>query len=267
MFPLAVGEALSTPVLVAAVRRYSNTRQRSISFSIFYMMMNVGFFIAGFLFDYVRQGLGEHGHLTLPLLGVKLTTYRTLFLVSLVLELALFPVLYFLREGAEATDEGCGSRPGQPRQPREGVWNSLWLAVRDGAMESVRLFVELFGQPGVYRLLAFLLLIAFLKLIFMQIYYVYPKFGIRELGDGAPVGRLWDINSILIVFLRAIGGRPDAAVSRLPDGDFGRRDLRRRRCSSWPCRRPGSSRWRMACRATGWDTGIWACTAACTRIT
>ena len=42
MFPLAIGEALSTPVLVAAVRRYSNTRQRSISFSIFYMMMNVG---------------------------------------------------------------------------------------------------------------------------------------------------------------------------------------------------------------------------------
>src|ERR1035438_5510780 len=27
MFPLAVGEALSTPVLIAAVRRYSNTKQ------------------------------------------------------------------------------------------------------------------------------------------------------------------------------------------------------------------------------------------------
>ena len=106
LFPLAVGEALSTPVLVAAVRRYSNTRQRSISFSIFYMMMNVGFLIAAFLFDFVRQGLGEHGHLALPLLGLKLTTYRTLFLVSLVVEISLLPVLYFLREGAEATDEG-----------------------------------------------------------------------------------------------------------------------------------------------------------------
>jgi MFS family permease len=45
------------------------------------------------------------------------------------------------------------------------------------------------------------MLIAFLKLIFMQMYYVYPKFGIRELGDGAPIGRLWAINSILIIFL------------------------------------------------------------------
>jgi MFS family permease len=47
----------------------------------------------------------------------------------------------------------------------------------------------------------FLLLIAFLKLIFMQMYYVYPKFGIRELGDGAPIGRLWAINPILIILI------------------------------------------------------------------
>ena len=116
MFPLAVGEALSTPVLIAAVRRYSNTRQRSISFSLFYMMMNVGFFIAAFLFDGVRQGLGEHGHWALPLLGMKLTTYRALFLVSLGLELALFPVIYFLREGAEATDDGLRITPRPPRR-------------------------------------------------------------------------------------------------------------------------------------------------------
>ena len=50
LFPLAVGEALSTPVLVAAVRRYSTTGQRSISFSIFYVMMNVGFLAAAALF-------------------------------------------------------------------------------------------------------------------------------------------------------------------------------------------------------------------------
>jgi len=206
MFPLAVGEALSTPVLVAAVRRYSNTRQRSMSFSLFYMMMNVGFFIAGFFFDYVRRGLGEHGHLTLPLLGVKLTTYRTLFLVSLALELALFPVLYFLREGAEATDEGLRITPLPRRQPQAGWWNSLCRAVSDGAKESARLFAKLFGQPGVYRLLAFLILIAFIKVVLMQIYYVYPKFGIRELGDGAPVGMLWNINSILIVCLLPLVG-------------------------------------------------------------
>src|SRR5712691_13066927 len=65
LFPLVIGEALGTPVLIAAARRYSTTRQRSISFSIIYMVMNVGYLIAARIFDYIRQTLGEHGHLTL----------------------------------------------------------------------------------------------------------------------------------------------------------------------------------------------------------
>src|ERR1035437_2128552 len=119
LLPLAVGEALSTPVLVGAVRRYSNTRQRSISFSIFYVMMNVGFLIAALLFDFVRQGLGEHGHLTLPLLGVKISTYRALFLVSLIIEISILPVLYLLRVGVEVTDEGMRITP-RPARERQG---------------------------------------------------------------------------------------------------------------------------------------------------
>ncbi len=47
LFPLAVGEALGTPVLVAAVRKYSTTAQRSISYSLFYTIMNLGFLVAG----------------------------------------------------------------------------------------------------------------------------------------------------------------------------------------------------------------------------
>src|SRR5438874_9002467 len=104
LFPLVIGEALGTPVLLAAARRYLTTRQRSISFSIIYMVMNVGYLIAARIFDYVRQSLGEHGHL--DLFGLQITTYRTLFLVSLGFEFLLLPTIYFLRRGAEATDEG-----------------------------------------------------------------------------------------------------------------------------------------------------------------
>src|SRR5882724_6658922 len=53
MFPLAIGEALGGPVLVAAGRKYSNTKQRSISFSLLYAMMNVGFLAANYIFDWV----------------------------------------------------------------------------------------------------------------------------------------------------------------------------------------------------------------------
>src|SRR5205823_14843533 len=55
VLPLAVGEALGTPVLLAATRVYSTTAQRSISFSIIYALMNVGYLAAGYIFDFIRS--------------------------------------------------------------------------------------------------------------------------------------------------------------------------------------------------------------------
>ena len=204
LFPLVIGEALGTPVLIAATRRYSTTLQRSISFSIIYMVMNVGYLIAGSVFDYVRHSLGEYGYLNL--FGLHITTYRTLFLMSLGFEVLLFPTIYFLRRGAEATDEGVRFNAEPMRYTSGPFWERIWLTVRGSATDTVALFKRLLGQSGFYRLLAFLLLIGFLKLIFLQMDYVFPKFGIRELGNGAPIGHLSNINYILIIILVPIIG-------------------------------------------------------------
>jgi MFS family permease len=199
LLPLSIGEALGTPVLIAATRRYSTTAQRSISFSIIYMVMNVGYWIAARIFDYVRQSLGEHGQLSV--FGLQISTYRALFLVSLGIEFLLLPAIYFLRKGAEATDKGVRVAAEPSRYPAGTFWQRIWLTVRDSGCDTVALFRRLLGQSGFYRLLVFLLLIGFLKLIFLQMDYVFPKFGIRELGGGAPIGQLSAINYILIIIL------------------------------------------------------------------
>ncbi len=204
LFPLVIGEALGTPVLIAATRRYSTTRQRSISFSMIYMVMNVGYLIAARIFDYVRQSLGEHGHLSV--FGLEITTYRTLFLVSFGFEVLLFPTIYFLRRGVEVTDEGVRFDAEPVRHATGAFWERILLTIRDSALDTARLFKRLLGQSGFYRLLGFLLLIGFLKLIFLQMDYVFPKFGIRELGDGAPIGQLSAINYLLIILLVPVIG-------------------------------------------------------------
>jgi dipeptide/tripeptide permease len=206
LFPLAAGEALLTPVLIAAVRIYSNTQQRSISFSILYSVMNAGSLAASYIFDWVRQGLGEHGHLTLPALGVEISSYQALFLVSLILGLLLLPFLWFLREGAEATEDGVRIVPARAKSATAGFWPSLGQTVGSSGRETLRFFAGLLRQPLLHRLLVFLVLIAFLKLILMQMYSVFPKFGIRELGQGAPVGRLWAINALIVIFLAPVIG-------------------------------------------------------------
>src|SRR6266478_6291206 len=99
LLPLAVGEALGTPVLLAATRVYSTTAQRSIAFSIIYALMNVGYFAAGYIFDFVRSL-----DFQLSIGGFHPTPHEQLFGVSLALEILLFPTIYFLRRRAERSE-------------------------------------------------------------------------------------------------------------------------------------------------------------------
>ena len=206
VLPLAVGEALGTPVLLAATRRYSTTAQRSISFSIIYMIMNVGYVAAGWIFDYVRQL-----NLRVSLFGFEPTSYQQLFMVSLVFEIVLFPVIYFIRRGNEATNESTAAgrltqTPLQLERAGPTFLSDIGETIRKSAIDTAQLFRRLIGQPGFYRILVFFLLIGFLKAIFLQMDYVFPKFGIRELGLYAPVGKLANINAIMIIILVPIIG-------------------------------------------------------------
>jgi hypothetical protein len=122
-------------------------------------------------------------------------------LASLIIEIVMLPLIFLMREGVEASDEGLVHAPMKPKYPNRNILDAIALTARDAARETAQLFGKLIKQDGFYRLMAFLMLIAFLKLIFMQMYYVFPTFGIRELGSGAPVGKLWAINSIMVIIL------------------------------------------------------------------
>jgi MFS family permease len=191
LLPLAVGEALGTPVLLAATRIYSTTRQRSIAFSIIYMVMNIGYVAAGWIFDYIRQL-----DLQLRFFGLQPTTYQQLFLVSLTIEILIFPAIYFLRRGEEEK-----AREKRVAAATSGFGRRIAETVRQSAADTIRLFRCLVGQSAFARILVFFLLIGFLKAIFLQMDYVFPKFGDRVLGFHAPVGKLANINAILIIVL------------------------------------------------------------------
>ena len=194
VLPLAIGEALGTPVLLAATRIYSTTAQRSMSFSIIYMVMNVGYFAAGYIFDFVRR-------LDTPftILGFEPTTHQKLFMVSLAIELVIFPAIYFLRRGEDEKRE-------KKEVASRGLFPGIWHTVSQSAVETVQLFKRLAGQSAFARIILFFLLIGFLKAIFLQMDYVFPKFGDREMGARAPVGKLANINALIVIPLVPIVG-------------------------------------------------------------
>jgi MFS family permease len=202
LLPLAIGEALGTPVLLAATRIYSTTAQRSIAFSIIYALMNVGYFVAGYVFDFIRS-LDLH----LSISGFQPTPHEQLFGVSLALEILLFPAIYFLRRESEPDRQLTNRQTlSDGRSARSGFWTEIAQTVQKGSKDTVALFRRLIGQSGFYRLLVFFLFIGFLKAIFLQMDYVFPKFGDREMGLHAPVGKLAGINAILIIVLAPVIG-------------------------------------------------------------
>jgi len=164
--------------------------------SLIYVVMNFGFLAGNYLYDWVRQSLGEYGHWNVPFFGWQITTYRTLFLVSWIIELLVLPAIWFLRNGVNVTDEGVTITPQvkQPRSPKP-AWMAGWEMIKQSASETAGFFLRLVRQAGFYQLLSFLLLIALIKIVFTQLYYVFPTWGVRELGPGAPVGRLLAINN------------------------------------------------------------------------
>lgn len=191
VLPLAIGEALGTPVLLAATRRYSTTAQRSMSFSLVYMVMNIGLIAAGYIFDFVRRS-----DFHFSLFGVEPTSHQQLFLASLAIEVIIFPAIYFLRR----------DRDERVRVRSDSFFGGIAQTVKQSATETVQLFGKLIGQSAFARIIVFFLLIGFLKAIFLQMDYVFPKFADRAIAPLAPVGKLANINGWMIVILVPVIG-------------------------------------------------------------
>ena len=200
LLPSAIGIALMSPVMITAVKAYTNAAQRALGFSIFYTLINVGYALAGWTFDAVRGSMGEYG--TTQVLGLELTAYRVILLVALALTVpGLLITRFFLRDGVTVTESGVRIDP-----PRQRTGTALG-AVRQAAVGTVRTFAEVWREKTFYKFLGFLALLVGARLVFYHMQVTFPKFAIRELGEGAPIGQLWGmLNPLLIVVLVPLVG-------------------------------------------------------------
>lgn len=204
---MAIGEAMMVPVMTAGVKKYTNVKQRSMAFAGYYVLMNVGFLISGLTFDKLRHYLGEYGSMSVPLLG-DLSTYRIILLVSF---LVTIPALVFtwltLRGGVTMTEEGLVIEKEEPQHADKSTLVAIWLTAKDALVKTAVIFKSVWGEKNFYRFLLFLTLIVFVRLVFYHMHFTFPKYGIRELGPGAPIGQIWGVlnPAIIIVLVPIIG--------------------------------------------------------------
>jgi len=209
----AMGLALMVPVMTAAVKRYTNAAQRTVAFSLYYALMNLGFAGGDWILDRVRatppKGLGEHGSWILPWLGMEFSTYRVLILMSVVFTIpGLLVVWGLVRDGVEMTETGIKITTTKGVDSRGKSWLAMLREnTNNTAVKTGKIFSGLWAQPAFYRFLLFMTLVVGVKMIFFHLNYTFPKYAIRELGDGAPFARMTGmLNSLLIVVLVPICG-------------------------------------------------------------
>ena len=188
--------ATSSPVLQTAVHRASGKGSRAFAFSLWYVSFNVAGAVVGpFLIDPTRHAfldpathkLARHV-VTLPLLGARaMTANGAIMGFGFLSALAAVVVVLFVRKDFEhRVDPDEGESP--PKKP------GFVAALRD-----------VLGDKTFWRFIVLLVFLSLVKMMFQHMHFTWPKYVTRERGDDFPLGKVWSLNSMLIIPLAPIG--------------------------------------------------------------
>ena len=117
--PFALGVAITGPVLKVGIKKFTTAESATLGFGLFYTLMNIGFAIGGWLFDYIRNLYGDGGSLTVPVLGFEISTYQAILGVGFFINIPDIIAVLWMREGVEMTEKGVVITPPEQVDEKE----------------------------------------------------------------------------------------------------------------------------------------------------
>jgi MFS family permease len=109
--PMALGIAITGPVLKVGIKKFTTVEGATLGFGLFYTLMNIGFAIGGWMFDYIRTIMGDGGSTILPILGWELSTYQVILGIGFFINIPDLIAILLMREGVEMTEDGIVIKP------------------------------------------------------------------------------------------------------------------------------------------------------------
>jgi Na+-transporting methylmalonyl-CoA/oxaloacetate decarboxylase gamma subunit len=188
----ALAYASISPVVQTAIQRASSSRTRAFAFSLWYVSFNLGGALAGpLVVDPLRRAFLDPatGKLVrrlvpLPFLGAReMSAYAAILGLGFVFAALGLLVTLLLRRGFEDRVE-----PGEAAAParKKAFLSALGEAARD------RFF---------WRFILLMVFLSLVRMMFQHMHFTWPKYVLREQGEAFPVGTIWSLNSLLILFL------------------------------------------------------------------
>jgi len=199
--PQAISIALLGPVISVAIKRYTKKDTSAMGFALFYTLMNIGFAIGGWLFDFIREVFGEYGTVDIPLLG-EISTYRTILLVSFLLTIPIYILIKIMRKGIDLNDDGTLEITPEAEKAEGNTLVVALTTIKNAFMDAFKILMKVWRQPPFWKLMGLLAILLGVNYVFLHLHYTFPKYGIRVLGEGAKVGTLYGVtNPVVVIFL------------------------------------------------------------------
>jgi len=198
LFILSIGFAYMIPLIAAAVKLFSTKKAQSYAFSWYYVVMNVGSFIAGISLDGLRATFTEP--IAFAFLGMDLVIrpIQIIFAVAVIATLISLALVIFLVRTRIPTEELAGDDDSeedrkkaeeQDKAQQESIQKSAWDVMKEVTKE--RTF---------WIFITFIFLLVLVKMIFQYNHSLYPLY-MERIGLGDWTGKLYSINPLIIIFL------------------------------------------------------------------
>lgn len=195
LFVMTYGVASMIPTMTAAVRRYTQKDTVSFGFSLFYVTMNVGAFVAPIAVSYFRRRFA-HPH-TFHFAGGahEMTSSQMVFAIGFFATLLSLGLILTLRDDPEDAVATIHAGPfrdsthAPPSPPRESVLTIIRTVIFERAF---------------WRFMLFVSLLVLVRLVFQHAHQTWPTYTQREFGATFPYGYYWSINPAMIIVLTPV---------------------------------------------------------------
>jgi MFS family permease len=201
--PMAIGMGVLLPVLSVGIKYYTTTAGAALGFALFYTLMNVGWALGAWIFDWIRGIFGEHEMVNVAGTGLEMSTYQIIFVAGFLLTLPQFLIFLLFRRGVRMTDDkGIVVNTPTRSVDEDGVPLSIPRVVRKAAKDTVGIFAQVITKKPFWIFIFMMAMLVPVRLVFYHFHYTWPTYGIRFFGDGAKVGNIYGVlNPMLIVFI------------------------------------------------------------------
>jgi MFS family permease len=179
----APGLAMTITVFQSANRRFSTKRSRSASFSLWYLIMNLGGVVAGYiLIDGVRLWWDLNNSWIYGLAAVC----GVLSLITATFMLRREELTFDAQEDGEEGELARKEQEEAKKNPEKKL----------GAVEILKTVA---GQDAFWRLMVLMAAVLGVRAVFTYMYLLMPKYWLRVIGEDVAMGMLQAVNPICIV--------------------------------------------------------------------